>query len=331
MTTTKTEPAESRSANAPIATQQADPAPPRILRKMLALDDFEDAARRHIPRPIFGYASGGAETNASMRANRAVWDELAFVPKALVDTSGRAQKTTLFGHIYDAPFGIAPMGGTAMAAYQGDLVLARAAAAANIPMVLSGASLTPLEQVRQEGPTAWFQAYLPGENDTITRARRARGARRLRHAGSHRRRAGGGQPREQRAQRFPYAAAAVAAPGVGRPHPSALAVRHVFPHAAAAWHAALREHGPAGPAPFPHRRARQRTARSACVAPRRTDAAAVEGTPDPEREYSTRKTRASPATAASTASSCRITAGASSTARSRRCACCPGSWPRPAE
>ena len=169
MATSRSEPTEPFTPTAPVATQQPDRAPPRILRKMLALDDFEDAARRHIPRPIFGYVSGGAETNASLRANRVAWDELAFVPKALVDTSGRAQKTTLFGHAYDVPFGIAPMGGTAMAAYQGDLVLARAAAAANIPMVLSGASLTPLEQVRQQGPTAWFQAYLPGENDTITR------------------------------------------------------------------------------------------------------------------------------------------------------------------
>ena len=135
---------------------------------MLALDDFEDAARRVIPRPIFGYVTGGAETNASRRANREVWDEIAFVPKTLVDTSGRAQKTTLFGHTYDAPFGIAPMGGTAMAAYEGDLVLARAAAAANVPMVLSGASLTPLERVREAGPTAWFQAYLPGEAGPIT-------------------------------------------------------------------------------------------------------------------------------------------------------------------
>jgi L-lactate dehydrogenase (cytochrome) len=135
---------------------------------MLALDDFEDAARRILPRPIFGYASGGAETNASLRANRAVWDEIAFVPKTLVDTTARTQKTTLFGHTYDAPFGIAPMGGTAMAAYQGDLVLARAAAEANIPMIVSGASLTPLEQVRQAGPTAWFQAYLPGEDGPIT-------------------------------------------------------------------------------------------------------------------------------------------------------------------
>ncbi len=143
-------------------------APPRILRRMLALDDFEAPARRYIPRPIFGYISGGAETNASMRGNRAAFDDLAFVPKALMDVQARTQKTTLFGRTYDAPFGIAPMGGTAMAAYQGDLVLAHAAAAANLPMILSGASLTPLERVRQEGPTAWFQAYLPGETGPIT-------------------------------------------------------------------------------------------------------------------------------------------------------------------
>ncbi|MEK6593555.1 MAG: alpha-hydroxy acid oxidase [Pseudomonadota bacterium] len=142
---------------------------PRVLRKILALEDFEEVARRRIPRPIFGYVSGGVETNASRRGNRAAFDDLAFVPKTLVDTTGRTQKTTLFGRSYDLPFGISPMGGTAMAAYQGDLVLARAAAKANIPMIMSGAALTPLEQLRQEGPTAWFQAYLPGENDTITR------------------------------------------------------------------------------------------------------------------------------------------------------------------
>jgi L-lactate dehydrogenase (cytochrome) len=135
---------------------------------MLALDDFVEAARWYMPRPIYGFVTGGAETNAALRENRAQWDEVAFIPKALVDTSERSQKTTLFGHTYDAPFGIAPMGGTAMAAYEGDLVLARAAAAANIPMILSGAALTTLERVRQEGPTAWFQAYLPGETGPIT-------------------------------------------------------------------------------------------------------------------------------------------------------------------
>ena len=169
MTTSKQELAVSASRPVAASIAGATERPqPRILRRMLALDDFEDAARRIIPRPIFGYASGGAETNASLRANRAVWDEFAFVPKTLVDTTARTQTTTLFGHTYDSPFGIAPMGGTAMAAYQGDVVLARAAAAANIPMIVSGASLTPLEEVRQAGPTAWFQAYLPGEDGPIT-------------------------------------------------------------------------------------------------------------------------------------------------------------------
>jgi L-lactate dehydrogenase (cytochrome) len=160
----------SEQISSPVAGSAARPqaAQPRVLRGILALDDFEQAARRVIPRPIFGYVAGGSETNASWRANRAVWDEIAFLPRTLVDTTGRTHKTTLFGHTYDAPFGIAPMGGTAMAAYQGDLVLARAAAAGNIPMILSGASLTPLERVREAGPTAWFQAYLPGEPGRIT-------------------------------------------------------------------------------------------------------------------------------------------------------------------
>jgi L-lactate dehydrogenase (cytochrome) len=164
---TRVSPSEQTASPFAGPAARAQPAPPRSLRRILALDDFEEAARRVIPRPIFGYVMGGAETNASRRANRAVWDEIAFVPKTLVDTSGRTPRTTLFGHTYDAPFGIAPMGGTAMAAYRGDLVLARCAAAANIPFVLSGASLTPLEQVRQAGPTTWFQAYLPGEAGPI--------------------------------------------------------------------------------------------------------------------------------------------------------------------
>jgi L-lactate dehydrogenase (cytochrome) len=162
---------QDRSISSPATSQPAMPAQktPRVLRKILALEDFEGVARKRIPRPIFGYVSGGVETNASLRGNRAAFDDLAFVPKTLVDTTSRTQQTTLFGRSYDLPFGISPMGGTAMAAYQGDLVLARAAAKANIPMIMSGAALTPLERLRQEGPTAWFQAYLPGEDDTITR------------------------------------------------------------------------------------------------------------------------------------------------------------------
>ena len=142
---------------------------PRILRQILSLDDFEAPARRYLPRPIFGYIVSGADTNVSIRANRAAYDDLAFLPDVLVGTAQRMQKTTIFGHTYDSPFGFSPMGGVSIAAYQGDLVLARAAAQANIPMILSGAALTTLEAVREVGPTTWFQAYLPGETEPIRR------------------------------------------------------------------------------------------------------------------------------------------------------------------
>src|SRR5260221_2094018 len=144
--------------------RQVDKSLPRRLRMILALDDFEAPARRYLPRPMYGYVSGGAETNASLRSNRAAFDDFTFIPRVLVDVSARSTKTTLFGRAYDAPFGIAPMGGSSMAAYQGDIVLARAAAAANIPMIMSGASLTRLEDVRAAVRTSWFQAYLPGDD-----------------------------------------------------------------------------------------------------------------------------------------------------------------------
>lgn len=144
-------------------------AAPPALRLMLALDDFEAPARRYIPRPIYGYVSGGVERNVTLNWNRSAFDDLALVPRMLVNVSQRSQKTELFGRVYDSPFGIAPMGGTSLAAFQGDLALATAAASRNVPMILSGASLTPLERVRAASPGhSWFQAYLPGDEQAIT-------------------------------------------------------------------------------------------------------------------------------------------------------------------
>ncbi len=137
------------------------------LQHILSLEDFEPAARRHLPRPIFGFVSGAAETNATLRDNRDAFTEWGFVPRVLRDVSQRSQATALFGRACAAPFGIAPMGISALMAYRGDLVLARAAATDNIPMIMSGSSLIRLEDVVKENPAAWFQAYLPGEPDRI--------------------------------------------------------------------------------------------------------------------------------------------------------------------
>ena len=140
---------------------------PDALRHILSLDDFERAARSRLPGPIFAYVSGAAETDASFRDNRAAFAEWGFVPRVLVDVSRRTTATSLFGREWKAPFGIAPMGITALSAYRGDVVLARAAAAAGIPFIMSASSLIRMEEVVAENADAWFQAYLPGNIDRI--------------------------------------------------------------------------------------------------------------------------------------------------------------------
>jgi len=141
--------------------------PNKALKKLLRLDDFEGAARKHLPRPIFGYVAGAAEDNVSLAWNRTAFQDYGFVTRTLVDISRRSQTTELFGQRYAAPFGIAPMGISALYAYRGDLILTQAAAAANLPMIMSGASLIPLEEVVKANPNAWFQAYMPADEENL--------------------------------------------------------------------------------------------------------------------------------------------------------------------
>jgi L-lactate dehydrogenase (cytochrome) len=142
---------------------------PTHLQQYLALNDFIEKAQKVLPRPIYGYITGGVEDNVTLRDNRKVFEEIGFVPKPLVDTTLRSLKTTLFGKTYDAPFGFAPMGGTSTAHYRGDTVLAGVAQKVNIPMMMSGASLMRMEDVRAAGRTTMFQAYLPGDEERITK------------------------------------------------------------------------------------------------------------------------------------------------------------------
>ena len=147
------------------------------MRQVLSLDDFEAAARRHLPAPVFAYVSGGVERNQTLRANARAFERYEFVTRVLVNTAKRSTATTLFGREWAAPFGIAPMGICALSAYRGDLVLAQAAARENVPMVMSGSSLIRLEEIVQANPEAWFQAYVPGaEPDIVALVERVKAA-----------------------------------------------------------------------------------------------------------------------------------------------------------
>lgn len=152
----------------PAIVQRRRPATPRHLRAILSLEDFERRARRRLPRFIHGYIAGGVETNASLQANRDDFKAVPLVPRILRDVSGRSLTSQLFGHPVALPFGIAPMGFSALAAFDGDVALARGATAAGSFSICSAASLTPLERVAAQGGSTWFQAYVPGDKARIT-------------------------------------------------------------------------------------------------------------------------------------------------------------------
>ena len=155
------------AAAPPATVTRTESTVPRSLQKYLSLDDFEPVARRRIPKFLYGYISGGVETDAAVRDNRKAFDEYGFVPRVLNDVSGRDQTTTLFGKTYASPFGIPPMGSSALCAYRGDIVLTQAAKTENVPMILSASSLITLEDVHAANQAAWYQAYLAGLPERI--------------------------------------------------------------------------------------------------------------------------------------------------------------------
>jgi L-lactate dehydrogenase (cytochrome) len=103
---------------------------PKYLRDVLDLDGFERAARLKLPHAVYGYVAHGAETETTLRTNRTAFDAWRLITRVLVGVSERHQDIQLFGRRYAAPFGIAPMGGSALVAYKGHTVMAKAAAEA---------------------------------------------------------------------------------------------------------------------------------------------------------------------------------------------------------
>jgi len=125
------------------------------------IDDLRKRARRRLPRAIFDYVDGGAEDEATLRANRAGFRRYTFNPRVLVDVSGRDQSTTVLGERLASPLILAPTGFTGMLWPRGEILAARAAARKGLVFTLSTMSICSLEQVAEAAPgPLWFQLYV---------------------------------------------------------------------------------------------------------------------------------------------------------------------------
>jgi L-lactate dehydrogenase (cytochrome)/(S)-mandelate dehydrogenase len=152
----------------------ADPA-----AKCLSLDDLRLAARSYLPRVIFDYLEGGTDDEEALDENHRRLRAVKLRSRYLIDVSDRPQGVTLMGQAYASPFGISPMGMLSMVRADGDLLLAKVAAASGIPFILSGACNVSTERIGRgaPGPGNWLQYYpckdLAIERDLLARAEAA--------------------------------------------------------------------------------------------------------------------------------------------------------------
>ena len=131
------------------------------------LTRLEALAQQRMPATAFGYVAGSAGSEATARANRAAFESWRIVPRMLCDVSSTDLTVTVLGTTLPAPVALAPIGVLSIAHPAGESAAARAAASLGVPIVVSTAASTTLEDVAAasgEGPR-WYQLYWPKDRD----------------------------------------------------------------------------------------------------------------------------------------------------------------------
>jgi L-lactate dehydrogenase (cytochrome) len=118
-------------------------------------------AKQALNARAYSYVAGGAGDEATQRANRAAFDRWAVVPRVLRDVSSRDTSVELFGRRLPGPLLLGPVGALELVHAEADRAVARAAAAAGVPMVFSNQASVSMEEcaaVMGDAPR-WFQLY----------------------------------------------------------------------------------------------------------------------------------------------------------------------------
>jgi isopentenyl diphosphate isomerase/L-lactate dehydrogenase-like FMN-dependent dehydrogenase len=125
------------------------------------LEQYEALARERLTRAAYDYYAGGAEDEATLRANRAAFARFYLRPRVLVDVSRVDLSTELLGERLSMPVLLAPTAFQRLACPEGELASARAARAAGTLMIASTIATTTVEEIASAAPgPLWFQLYV---------------------------------------------------------------------------------------------------------------------------------------------------------------------------
>ena len=133
-------------------------------------------ARRRLPSSVYSALVAGSEKGTTVRDNLAAFSELGFAPHVAGLSAKRDLGTTVMGQPVSLPVILSPTGVQAVHP-DGEVAVARAAAARGTAMGLSSFASKPVEEVVAANPKTFFQVYWAGTRDQIAeRLDRARAA-----------------------------------------------------------------------------------------------------------------------------------------------------------
>lgn len=132
--------------------------------KYPSVDDLRKRAMVKMPKFAFEYLDGGCNEDVNLNKNRTDLQKIELMPQYLSTFEKSEMKTELFGHTYDAPFGISPIGLQGLMWPNSPEILAKSAKKHNVPFILSTVTTSSIERVAEitEGKS-WFQLYHPTE------------------------------------------------------------------------------------------------------------------------------------------------------------------------
>jgi len=143
----------------------------------LNVHDYERLAAELLEHATYGYFAGGAGDEATLADNTAAFGRWLLRPRVLVDVAEPSTATTVLGHDVALPVLVAPVAYQRLAHEDGELAMARAAAAAGTVMCVSTMSTTPPGEVAATGADCWYQLYVPRDEgrarDLVEQARDA--------------------------------------------------------------------------------------------------------------------------------------------------------------
>ena len=131
--------------------------------RVVNIADLRDRAQRRLPRAVFDYLDGGAESETSLRENVRAFESLTFRPRNAMAVPQVDTRVNVLGAELAFPAILAPVGYSRLMHPEGECAAARGAGAAGTAYILSTISGHKLEDVRAatKGP-AWYQLYLLG-------------------------------------------------------------------------------------------------------------------------------------------------------------------------